>query len=128
MRISDWSSDVCSSDLRSLHRHARCPGPRLSRVGGVFPQFSSSPACAQTRRLDSVALLVIHIKEKAMNYLLPPYLVDHLPQDERHFARAPDAFFPARSEEHTSALQSLLRISSAVCCWQTKKAPHHHTH
>ncbi len=30
-----------------------------------------------------------------MNYLLPHYLVDHFPQDEKNFARAPDAFFQA---------------------------------
>src|SRR3546814_13352750 len=37
MRISDWSSDVCSSDLRSCERRASFPRPQLIEIGRVCP-------------------------------------------------------------------------------------------
>src|SRR3546814_10632264 len=75
MRISDWSSDVCSSDL-----------PAGGRVAAGCCWSGSRPwrggRCAQ---------------------------------------RAPASPHPRRSEEHTSELQSLMRISYAVFCLKKKK-------
>src|SRR3546814_5392120 len=48
---------------------------------------------------------------------------------QRYFRWRPagDAVFPARSEEHTSELQSLMRTSSAVICLNKKKVHQQHT-
>src|SRR3546814_2186658 len=84
MRISDWSSDVCSSDLQQ------------GSPDGHQRQFS--PAIQLYRPLRSVVELQ-HVA---------------LYQPERR------AIWSGRSEEHTSELQSLMRISYAVFCWKTQ--------
>src|SRR3546814_2478848 len=100
MRISDWSSDVCSSDL-PLHGHA------LGRTAGA-----QSPAGRSAGTGDRGA---------EMKPQYQPLFPDDL-SDEA--AVALSAFLydlaVARSEEHTSELQSLMRISYAVFCL-TKK-------
>src|SRR3546814_9204901 len=88
MRISDWSSDVCSSDLqgaagsppiRAAWKRASAPPPSAWRCG---------PPAAAPRAIAAGA--------------------EPAPPSSR--PRAP------RSEEHTSELQSLMRISYAVFC------------
>src|SRR3546814_8680636 len=99
MRISDWSSGVCSSDLAFHHAVeqvlARDLSPLLSthqdRIG------------AQVRRLS----LIINGRTLAASHM----------RAVRHFA---DHDID-RSEEHTSELQSLMRISYAVFCLKKKK-------
>src|SRR3546814_9518362 len=119
MRISDWSSDVCSSDLstRFLCRAvadaglgteitAIDPAPRAS-LAGLPVQFV--PAVMQTADPAVFAALqpgdVLFIDSS--HILMPGTDVDWL------FNRIPPAL---RSEEHTSELQSLMRISYAVFC------------
>src|SRR3546814_4474542 len=108
MRISDWSSDVCSSDLD----HA------------IFVIYS----------LDFMTLLVIAlsllgaiglgsdlIAFAAM--LLPPiHIYKQLrgAYELRRFSALWRTFVLLRSEEHTSELQSLMRISYAVFCLKKK--------
>src|SRR3546814_10588981 len=90
MRISDWSSDVCSSDLGFGYIPQRCPPKR-------HPEHQRQPDRRTTRGCrKSVA------------------------GEVRRFVACgpPDV---ARSEEHTSELQSLMRISYAVFCLQKKK-------
>src|SRR3546814_8822230 len=139
MRISDWSSDVCSSDLigviytrrfipRDEHRRADIEGREPS--GGIpflkwFTVFS----------VEQCDGLPAHICEP------PPPIPEGLilPQAEALIAATgadfriggPSAFYsptrdyvqvprPDRSEEHTSELQSLMRISYAVLCLKKK--------
>src|SRR3546814_8348129 len=47
--------------------------------------------------------------------------------EERRLPRPSEQFAPARSEEHTSELQSLMRISYAVFCLKKKKISAKHT-
>src|SRR3546814_7199274 len=113
MRISDWSSDVCSSDLPIW----------LSRIGTSGGLFAAVPASASARK----AALIIRISVNPQHRPNEPAR-DIGAQDRRvHIARehAPRAR-PGRSEEHTSELQSLMRISYAVFCLNKKKktAPH----
>src|SRR3546814_8619416 len=81
MRISDWSSDVCSSDLvgRFEHRLALTQNTNGAGSGILGARGSRRP-----RELGETGI------------------------DER--------IVRARSEEHTSELQSLMRISYAVFC------------
>src|SRR3546814_2690418 len=111
MRISDWSSDVCSSDLaaRRLHRHpssgnAHVPGS--SRCLGAHSPTRASDAdaggaCQHSWRptFDDCSRLLCTSAQRA----------DPQP----------------RSEEHTSELQSLMRISYAVFCLKKKMSREH---
>src|SRR3546814_1762834 len=96
MRISDWSSDVCSSDLAdgvALH----------PAQGRQVPQRQ----CLQCRRR---ALLDRPHPHRRLRY--EGYREPHQGGGEGR---------RLRSEEHTSELQSLMRISYAVFCLKKKK-------
>src|SRR3546814_3577385 len=114
MRISDWSSDVCSSDLaehRQQDRHAvalrafdAAQNVRLGDVGDFVAEHAGDLVLGvghqHQARVDAdvaadgrerVDLAVVHHEEGEI-----------------------------RSEEHTSELQSLMRISYAVFCLKKK--------
>src|SRR3546814_949194 len=106
MRISDWSSDVCSSDLFD--------GDRFFNPDGQFGTGGSkrpSPG-----RLVSFMLG----RERAV-------WPEHIPVSPTVPARHIEGpqmvatWVGHRSEEHTSELQSLMRISYAVFCLKKKK-------
>src|SRR3546814_8298430 len=117
MRISDWSSDVCSSDLaRVQHQlveavvlHAPVPDAGEGFVEGV----------AHRREIDGALAFGAHAE------VVDPYrrLAVGNVDVERHFADHPQAHVlqHRRSEEHTSELQSLMRISYAVFCLKKQK-------
>src|SRR3546814_6583945 len=95
MRISDWSSDVCSSDLLLVqHQRRRGDGRNGSRGNARHVGFPPGTLSAGS--------------------------------DQRGSGRARAApwrvfqFHSLRSEEHTSELQSLMRISYAVFCLKKK--------
>src|SRR3546814_3876582 len=108
MRISDWSSDVCSSDL--VFDLVRGP---------------ASTMADQTRNAwlyDRDGRAIIHVNMPAKDEDIPAIgargRMDHVAFD----CRDPDAMEARlRSEEHTSELQSLMRISYAVFCLKKKK-------
>src|SRR3546814_10160961 len=109
MRISDWSSDVCSSDLLAgENRRARNTVPCCCDGSVLCERFSGSVAMDQ---LDRVRLLA-------------PLRDLHARRTKRHpwedQAACVRLFFEERSEEHTSELQSLMRISYAVFCLKKK--------
>src|SRR3546814_7622970 len=100
MRISDWSSDVCSSDL-ILGADAACGQRHITAAGsgddiddrlvarrkaGMFAEQEQAAACLH---IVEVVALLGHAQGR-------------------------------RSEEHTSELQSLMRISYAVFCLKKK--------
>src|SRR3546814_6583864 len=88
MRISDWSSDVCSSDLSAF-------------LGAVRILTNASIS-----RSSSVAMT----GRRPTNSGISPNL-----------SRSSGSTDLSRSEEHTSELQSLMRISYAVFCLKKKK-------
>src|SRR3546814_9544830 len=103
MRISDWSSDVCSSDLSNRHpsklSQKRAPAGRAKAWCQVLHErFRSRAAESWTVPAD---------QPKSVQLVLLSCLV-------RMRAKR------LRSEEHTSELQSLMRISYAVFCLKTK--------
>src|SRR3546814_1259017 len=103
MRISDWSSDVCSSDLLGW------PAKALDAARVILEAHGDRVNAAHARYLELRRLL----------------LIGRLDEAERLLAALDPAPFPpasraARSEEHTSELQSLMRISYAVFCLKKK--------
>src|SRR3546814_3496882 len=122
MRISDWSSDVCSSDLcqRRTLRAAAAQRRRAALLPGE-PRLAHAARHALVRGGRPGA----HPRAHA---LPPPGSADleGLPADggrhERHLLRGARVAGPGlvsaagrlRSEEHTSELTSLMRISYAV--------------
>src|SRR3546814_3168686 len=120
MRISDWSSDVCSSDLLD-----RAP-PEQRRIG--LERFEI--AADRGRFADHLAIVEFERghrparidREIRVATLLVRAQVDH-------HALNLDPLFGERSEEHTSELPTLMRISYAVFCLKKKKQiPHQLTH
>src|SRR3546814_4746935 len=102
MRISDWSSDVCSSDLgaddraRLLgvvhHRHQQGAKPEVEILLDDL-----GPSCQRAGdRLDRIGGDRLDLRQQRLHGV-------------------------GRSEEHTSELQSLMRISYAVFCLKKKK-------
>src|SRR3546814_6879367 len=124
MRISDWSSDVCSSDL----------APPFSCRRGT------GRSCCDRRKADWHALFMGRAQQRRPGLLWDgPTLL--LPLRNRPAPRHRSAndgtgqgypcwriltkrgyyFLPRRSEEHTSELQSLMRTSYAVFCLKKKQ-------
>src|SRR3546814_4192261 len=119
MRISDWSSDVCSSDLlcrgRALPLCAGHRRPVRNHRGGVLLVAEMDRADVQPV-LEQGAFLV----ERGVRQ--PAVLPAALPRPGRHAAAHSGLQRRVcRSEEHTSELQSLMRTSYAVFCLKKKK-------
>src|SRR3546814_5799248 len=122
LRISDWSSDVCSSDLRGARLQIRLLGCHvvqrrhgyrhcvLWRGRTHYALCSTArcraPVCAGGARRHGHYLLPLG--RPRLGYLRGAWLGPGL-----FWVSAQSA---ARSEEHTSELQSLMRISYAVFC------------
>src|SRR3546814_8525477 len=137
MRISDWSSDVCSSDL-IVAEHARRYGrdqtiydpwhyvpvlakkPGALRNGAPFKQLVLPPGLERLRsRLKESS-----DGDRRMVKILTAITVDGLDAVESAAAEALAggvASADVRSEEHTTELQSLMRTSYAVFCLKKKK-------
>src|SRR3546814_1989123 len=103
MRISDWSSDVCSSDLQPR------PTPKRSRPPD---STSTSAACLATSAVCRCGRIITAGASSSVRVTA---------------ARNPSVTNGSwnirsrvRSEEHTSELQSLMRISYAVFCLKKK--------
>src|SRR3546814_8692823 len=116
MRINDWSSDVCSSDLRRAaapSRSARAHGHAVPRAGIV----------AVLRLLAGRIrhLAVRHHRRPRRQPEATAGRTARAAQRTALLARPADRRDLARSEEHPSELQSLMRISYAVFCLQTNK-------
>src|SRR3546814_7913144 len=126
MRISDWSSDVCSSDL---------VGWSLRQYGeiGHFVEFEVAHVLVEIRAGGGLNAISVAAQKNLVEIQLQYLLLAHHRFDaigqERFLGLTYIADFVGeeqilgdlRSEEHTSELQSLMRISSAVFCLKKKK-------
>src|SRR3546814_10149172 len=109
MRISDWSSDVCSSDL-IVPLLIVTP---LTFLGGSFYSINMLPPFWQTVTLFNPVVYLIS------GFRWSFYGIADV---NVYISLGVTLFFLAlRSEEHTSELQSLMRISYAVFCLKKKK-------
>src|SRR3546814_5611158 len=120
MRISDWSSDVCSSDLRRRGRPRR-PRPRNParlppcwRLGRA--QLSRAPRGAAARRMIETERLVMR---SWRDEDIAPF--QRICSDPEVMATLGPPLDLDRSEEHKSELQSLMRNSYAVLSLKKKK-------
>src|SRR3546814_6116967 len=112
MRISDWSSDVCSSDLR-LH------GVRILR-GGRRQVLAGADIDAPPRRIDGrCAPETDPVRRQLAGAQLQARSGGRVVGPQRR-TRVRIERLQQRSEEHTSELQSLMRISYAVFCLKNK--------
>src|SRR3546814_10572838 len=118
MRISDWSSDVCSSDLRLLQGE---PGEQviLIKLHSLL-QVVAVAACDQRQKPGNIAgerLRQAHLTAIRVNHLWAKLLAQRRQSLAQTLTRLHlEAPTPERSEEHTSELQSLMRHSYAVFC------------
>src|SRR3546814_9246458 len=113
MRSSDWSSDVCSSDLRQSGED-RTPDllRPLEDEDGIVDR-DIEPAC----RLAGLDHDAIPLGDPALDGAAEGGAVpDPLPPCVDHHGLKGLRLLSVRSEEHTSDLQSLMRISYAVLC------------
>src|SRR3546814_8224545 len=115
MRISDWSSDVCSSDLPL---HARRARPRLA--GGRAELPGPFPAAARTPRRAGDPRPVQRRPRARGDGAARPAEGDAGPGRGARAGALPTRHRPRRSEEHTTEIQSLMRISNAVFCLTNK--------
>src|SRR3546814_5030556 len=135
MRISDWSSDVCSSDLGpgpgspaatiprhfSQPRRALAPAPARDSAGRKPAQRPAT--MTSTAELSSPASAGTGLTRGVVD---PDYTL------EDRFTRTRGRIYlsgvQARSEEQTSELQSLVRNSYAVFCLKKKNKNNENTH
>src|SRR3546814_4774762 len=124
MRISDWSSDVCSSDLEDLVAVPLVPGLEVEAGeaadgGAVGAEMvlagGKGDLGAEVRGRDLEAQVAVVLGHR------PVHLVDEddvgLTSGEARLDQLlEEGAGVDRSEEHTSELQSLMRISYAVFC------------
>src|SRR3546814_5679562 len=129
MRISDWSSDVCSSDLyfrNTIRRVLQTSDPASIRdttidLGGErvaateisFRPFANDPNRARLREFADKSYHVI-ISDAVPGGIYEVQAETPAGDGEGVLLRA------TSSEEHTSELQSLMRISYAVFCLKKK--------
>src|SRR3546814_5565000 len=122
MRISDWSSDVCSSDL-NVEEIATC-SPRLECLIFGMGDYSGSQGI-DTKSFGSADGYpgdIFHYARWRITMAARSAGIDAVDgpfadfRDEEGYRRE-----AIRSEEHTSELQSLMRISYAVFCLKKKK-------
>src|SRR3546814_4156870 len=95
MRISDWSSDVCSSDLSI-----------------ATPSSDSPVRFSAATNLPATALGISNRVSRSKMRIAPTSCLVIWPRRQR-------------SEEHTSELQSLMRLSYAVFCLKNNIQTHH---
>src|SRR3546814_9156780 len=142
MRISDWSSDVCSSDLTDTNlqiiRNDAAGAAVKTDLGASFPANTSSTDIYEITLASAVGA-------STMTYEVTN-LTSGATTSGSFSTDVPAAgslglcglwvatgatgghqgdFFGMRSEEHTSELQSLMRISYAVFCLKKKKKQHY---
>src|SRR3546814_9478925 len=126
MRISDWSSDVCSSDLPKPTEQnkvdlTRCAEDILLAREAHFPK-----TIAELYDPEKMPENLRHAHDRNDEVLERIYIGRRFKNDTERLEKLFELYTKmtsakaARSEEHTSEIQSLMRISYAVFCLQNK--------
>src|SRR3546814_7051893 len=114
LRISDWSSDVCSSDRPARRDRRPVPAePEPPVVGAVPPQVLAIDPEIDLERLE---------QDRRPGRDVTVAVLGRVHDDRRCGLRDEQAVAERqrRTEEHTSELQALMRISYAVFCLKKK--------
>src|SRR3546814_10129934 len=138
MRISDWSSDVCSSDLFTGgfrwsrdYSKRRNVDIRATPTGAVVigPSANQTPTYRESAPSYTVAidyqvnpdllLYITHRRGFKPGGVNATSALSNVPGIKATFD--PETLKDVRSEEHTSELKSLMRISYAVFCLKKNK-------
>src|SRR3546814_5015675 len=117
MRISDWSSDVCSSDLArfsGIHWGAIAASLILGLTIGLRTWMPGAPVA-----IDSGTLVAAGPLAEALD----TQLASKQPGDAAVRIVLSFEDTAGRSEEPTSELQSLMRISDALFCLKQQNTP-----
>src|SRR3546814_3586619 len=114
MRISDWSSDVCSSDLEP---------PAQVYLGWADGTRFEVHCCRYPTITEEEKITRIGIPPKQLHFGTSGTMLVQICH-----CRVDHGMLLARSEEHTSELQSLMRISYAVFCLKNKTITINHTY
>src|SRR3546814_2615639 len=119
MRISDWSSDVCSSDLLDS-KYLNFPGAACTPDQMAAP---GQTVCVQDLSGTRTPLSSKWSGNAGIEYRQPVGNLELTGRVDANFRSNYNASLnnDLRSEEHTSELQSLMRISYAVLCLTKKK-------
>src|SRR3546814_4272374 len=128
MRISDWSSDVCSSDLSGGPRPGSHSRAGRASIGPVTTRAYTDGACSGNPGPGGWAWAVpdgpyasgaaAQTTNQRMEITAAYEAVRAI---DGRLEIVSDSTYVVRSEEHTSELQSLMRISYAVFCLKKKK-------
>src|SRR3546814_6421662 len=122
MRISDWSSDVCSSDLAkrkkerfnmTLQRHIAQPSA-VTRYAKLMADVESRFNRHVVREIAHGADIAA-VDRVVQEHVVEPCVSAHSTSEGQITAGWVDGalYYLARSEEHTSELQSIMRIPTA---------------
>src|SRR3546814_7400378 len=126
MRISDWSSDVCSSDLVPAESIDKLQGATLDLPAGggagLVLRNPNRPNPLSGKHLELTGTIAEQV-EQLLKEQINPALAAHggfaalkgVDDDKVYVTMG-----GGRSEEHTSDLQSLMRITYAVFCLKKK--------
>src|SRR3546814_7695536 len=115
MRISDWSSDVCSSDLVAAAEDEA--GEPIRGVGArIVENMERSLGVPTATSFRNVPAKLLEVNRAVINGYL-----GRTRGGKVSFTHLIGYAVVRRSEEHTSELQSLMRISYAVFCLKKKK-------
>src|SRR3546814_5868639 len=125
MRISDWSSDVCSSDLEAC---GATGSATTSAIAGTYrPRPGKTKVKVKSAARQAWSRFTLHACSRASaRHGSPPAIRNRAQPAKRaqptqivalaHVYNRSRRSAERRSEEHTSELQSLMRISYAVFC------------
>src|SRR3546814_4377505 len=130
MRISDWSSDVCSSDLKTVALEtatfgitANCISPGYvwtPLVENQIPDTMKARNMTREQVMNDVLLAGQPTKQFVTVEQVAAMAVFLCRNEASNITGANISVDGGRSEEHTSELQSLMRISYAVFCLKKK--------
>src|SRR3546814_6578607 len=114
MRISDWSSDVCSSDL--LKKPISAAASTISGRGTSSTKIATNASAAKPRMT-----LFFKAREPTRTTACSTTASTAAFNPKNNPSTSGTSPSSTRSEEHTSELQSLMRNSYAVFCLKNKK-------
>src|SRR3546814_5337755 len=102
--------------------------PRATRTDTLFPYTTLFRSCVDVLPAPEYRVVIARRQGWGRIVVIAVLITDHHRDRVAELRLHAGAHRPVRSEEHTSELQSLMRISSAVFCLKQKILPYHYTY